>query len=234
MADLPLVLVIDDDGAIRRLLAALYEIAGFRVVEAGTARKGLELAALHQPDLVVLDLGLPDSDGGTVVGRLREWSRTPVIVLSGRTEEHEKVRLLELGADDYVTKPFGMDELLARLRAALRRTREPDDEPVVRTPHFSVDLGAARVNGPDGEDLHLTPTEWKIVEHLVRQPGKLVSQKALLQAVWGPQYERETHYLRVYLAQVRRKLEPDPAQPRYFITEAGLGYRFEPGDDATD
>jgi two-component system KDP operon response regulator KdpE len=132
-----------------------------------------------------------------------------------------------------VTKPFGMDELLARLRAALRRTREPDDEPVVRTAHFVVDLAAARVTATDGEEIHLTPTEFRIVEHLVRSPGRLVPQKALLQAVWGPEYERETHYLRVYLAQVRRKLEPDPAQPRYFITEAGLGYRFEPDRDET-
>ncbi len=231
MTELSRVLMIDDEPLILKPLAVNLKARGYELALATTATEGLRIAAEGKPDVILLDLGLPDLDGVEVVKRLRTWSNVPIIILSVRNAEREKVAAFDAGADDYVTKPFGMDELLARLRAALRRTREPDDEPVVITPHFSVDLGAAQVTGPDGEDLHLTPTEWKIVEHLVRQPGKLVSQKALLQAVWGPQYERETHYLRVYLAQVRRKLEPDPAQPRYFITEAGLGYRFEPGDE---
>ena len=222
------ILMIDDEPLILKPLAVNLKARGYELALATTAAEGLKVAAEGHPDVILLDLGLPDLDGVEVVKRLRTWTNVPIIILSVRSAEREKVAAFDAGADDYVTKPFGMDELLARLRAFLRRTREPDDEPVVRTAHFTVDLAAARVVGADGEDLHLTPTEWKLVEHLVRSPGRLVSQKALLQAVWGPEYERETHYLRVYLAQVRRKLEPDPAQPRYFITEAGLGYRFEP------
>ena len=222
------ILMIDDEPLILKPLAVTLQARGYELALATTAAEGLKVAAEGHPDVILLDLGLPDLDGVEVVKRLRTWTNVPIIILSVRSAEREKVAAFDAGADDYVTKPFGMDELLARLRAFLRRTREPDDEPVVRTAHFTVDLAAARVVGADGEDLHLTPTEWKLVEHLVRSPGRLVSQKALLQAVWGPEYERETHYLRVYLAQVRRKLEPDPAQPRYFITEAGLGYRFEP------
>jgi len=222
------ILMIDDEPLILKPLAVNLKARGYELALATTAAEGLKVAAEGHPDVILLDLGLPDMDGVEVVRRLRTWSNVPIIILSVRSAEREKVAAFDAGADDYVTKPFGMDELLARLRAFLRRTREPDDEPLVRTADFTVDLAAARVVGADGQDLHLTPTEWKLVEHLVRSPGRLVSQKALLQAVWGPEYERETHYLRVYLAQVRRKLEPDPAQPRYFITEAGLGYRFEP------
>ena len=222
------ILMIDDEPLILKPLALNLKARGYDLAVATTAAEGLKIAAEGHPDVILLDLGLPDLDGVEVVKRLRTWSSVPIIILSVRNAEREKVAAFDAGADDYVTKPFGMDELLARLRAALRRTREPDEEPVVRTAHFSVDLAAARVVRTDGEELHLTPTEWKLVEHLVRNPGRLVAQKALLQAVWGPEYEHETHYLRVYLAQVRRKLEPDPAQPRYFITEAGLGYRFEP------
>ena len=225
------ILMIDDEPLILKPLALNLKARGYDLALATTAAEGLKIAAEGHPDVILLDLGLPDLDGVEVVKRLRTWSSVPIIILSVRNAEREKVAAFDAGADDYVTKPFGMDELLARLRAALRRSREPDEEPVVQTAHFSVDLAAARVVRTDGEDLHLTPTEWKIVEHLVRNPGRLVSQKALLQAVWGPEYEHETHYLRVYLAQVRRKLEPDPAQPRYFITEAGLGYRFEPERD---
>jgi len=227
------ILMIDDEPLILKPLALNLQARGYELALAKTAAEGLTIAADGHPDVILLDLGLPDMDGVEVVKRLRTWSNVPIIILSVRNAEREKVAAFDAGADDYVTKPFGMDELLARLRAALRRTREPDDEPVVRTAHFVVDLAAARVTATDGEEIHLTPTEFRIVEHLVRSPGRLVPQKALLQAVWGPEYERETHYLRVYLAQVRRKLEPDPAQPRYFITEAGLGYRFEPDRDET-
>jgi two-component system KDP operon response regulator KdpE len=177
--------------------------------------------------VVVLDLGLPGIDGTEVIRGLRGWSSVPIIVLSVRETESEKVEALDAGADDYVTKPFGMDELLARLRAALRRAVPGEEEAVVRTDDFDVDLAAKRVTTANGE-IRLTPTEWAIVEILVRNPGKLVTQRRLLQEVWGPQYEKETNYLRVYLAQIRQKLEPDPARPRYFITEARMGYRFEP------
>jgi two-component system KDP operon response regulator KdpE len=176
--------------------------------------------------VVVLDLGLPGIDGIEVVRGLRGWTSVPIIVLSVRGDESDKVAALDAGADDYVTKPFGMNELLARLRAALRRRAPAEEEALVATPAFTIDLAAKRVTR-EGEEVHLTPTEWHLVEMLVRNEGKLVSQRQLLQEVWGPQYETETNYLRVYLAQIRRKLEPDPSQPRYFITEPGMGYRFE-------
>ena len=187
----------------------------------------LQLAARKHPDLVIVDLGLPGIDGVEVIRGIRGWSHVPIIVLSVRDREADKVAALDAGADDYVTKPFGMDELLARLRAAMRRSTPAEEEAVVETEHFSVDLAAKRIMTPDGE-VKLTPTEWNLVEILVRNAGKLVTQRQLLQEVWGPQYERETNYLRVYFAQIRRKLEPDPARPRYFITEARMGYRFSP------
>jgi two-component system KDP operon response regulator KdpE len=177
---------------------------------------------------VVLDLGLPDMDGVEVIRGLRGWTRVPIIVLSARHASDEKVEALDAGADDYVTKPFGMDELLARMRAAVRRA-EPvsgEDDPMVVTDSFTVDLAAKKVNR-DGTDVRLTPTEWHLLEVLVRNAGRLVSQTQLLQEVWGPAYRTETNYLRVYLAQLRRKLEADPSHPRHFITEAGMGYRFE-------
>jgi two-component system KDP operon response regulator KdpE len=185
----------------------------------------LASASRQPPDLVVLDLGLPDMDGVEVVEGLRGWSTVPVIVLSARDQEQSKVRALDAGADDYVTKPFGMDELLARVRAALRRGAAVPQEPVVSTPTFTIDLAARRVTR-DGADVRLTPTEWHLLEVLVRNAGKLVPHKQLLQEVWGPKYESETNYLRVYLAQLRAKLEPDPARPRYLVTEPGMGYRF--------
>jgi two-component system, OmpR family, KDP operon response regulator KdpE len=174
---------------------------------------------------VILDLGLPGIDGLEVIRGLRGWTDVPIVVLSVRESEREKVAALDAGADDYVTKPFGMDELLARLRAALRRSVPAPEEAVIQTPDFTVDLSAKRVTRA-GDEVRLTPTEWAIVELLVRNPGRLVSQRQLLQEVWGPQYATETNYLRVYLAQIRRKLEPDPARPRYFITEPRMGYRF--------
>ena len=177
---------------------------------------------------MILDLGLPGIDGVEVIQGLRGWTSVPIIVLSVRETERDKVAALDAGADDYVTKPFGMDELLARLRAALRRAAPGEEEAVVETEHFTVDLATKRVTTTDGE-VRLTPTEWQIVEVLVRNPERLVTQRHLLQEVWGPQYEKETNYLRVYLAQIRKKLEPDPSRPRYFITEARMGYRFVPG-----
>jgi two-component system, OmpR family, KDP operon response regulator KdpE len=176
---------------------------------------------------VILDLGLPGIDGVEVIRGLRGWTTVPIIVLSVRETEPEKVSALDAGADDYVTKPFGMDELLARLRAALRRAAPAEEEAVVETDDFTVDLTAKRVTVAAGE-VKLTPTEWHIVEALVRNAGKLVTQRQLLQEVWGPQYVKETNDLRVYLAQIRAKLEPNPAIPRYFVTEARMGYRFEP------
>ena len=184
-------------------------------------------AAKERPDLAIIDLGLPGIDGIEVIRGIRAWSEMPLLVLSARDQERDKVLALDAGADDYVTKPFGMDELLARLRAAERRLHPSAEQPVVETDAFTVDLGAARVSTAEG-DVRLTPTEWHLVEILVRNPGKLVSQRQLLQEVWGPQYQDETNYLRVYMAQIRRKLEPDPAEPRFFITEPGMGYRFEP------
>jgi two-component system, OmpR family, KDP operon response regulator KdpE len=223
------VLVVDDEPQIRKALAVNLQARGYDVDLAASGEEGLHLAAAHHPDLVLLDLGLPGIDGIEVVRGLRGWTTVPVIVLSVREAEHDKVAALDAGADDYVTKPFGMHELLARLRAALRRVRPVAEEPVVSTPDFTVDLAAKRVS-VHGEEVHLTPTEWGILEVLVRNPGRLVTQRQLLQQVWGPQYERETNYLRVYLAQLRRKLEPDPSRPRYLVTEAGMGYRFEDGD----
>ena len=182
---------------------------------------------------MLLDLGLPDMDGIDVIRGLRVWGSMPIVILSAREQEPDKIAALDAGADDYVTKPFGMGELLARIRAAERRAAPADEAAVVETPDFRVDLAAKRIFR-DGTDVHLTPTEWHLVELLVRSPGKLLSQRTLLQEVWGPRYELETNYLRVYMAQIRRKLEPDPAHPRYFFTEPGMGYRFElePGEDA--
>jgi two-component system KDP operon response regulator KdpE len=221
------ILVVDDEPQILRALATNLKARGYTVDLAANGEAALALAARKHPDLVVLDLGLPGIDGVEVIEGLRGWTSVPIIVLSVRETESAKVAALDAGADDYVTKPFGMDELLARLRAALRRSTPGEDEAVVEVEDFAVDLAAKRVTTPDGE-VRLTPTEWHIVEVLVRSPGKLVTQRQLLQAVWGPQYEKETNYLRVYLAQIRKKLEPDPARPRYFLTEAGMGYRFEP------
>ena len=222
------VLVVEDDRGLRQALAINLRARSYEVETAGTGSDALATAASKPPDVVVLDLGLPDMDGTAVIEGLRGWSHAPIIVLSARAAQDDKVLALDAGADDYMTKPFGMDELLARLRASLRRRPPAAQLPVVDTPDFAIDLAAkqARV---DGQQVHLTPTEWHVVEVLVRNEGKLVAQRELLQEVWGPAYETETNYLRVYMAQIRRKLEPDPAQPRHFITEPGLGYRFVRG-----
>ena len=221
------VLVVDDEPQILRGLGTNLRARGYDVETAPDGEQALEVAARTHPDVVILDLGLPGIDGVDVIRGLRAWTATPIIVLSARDQEQDKVEALDAGADDYVSKPFGMDELLARLRAAERRVTPGDEDAVVATHDFRVDLAAKRVSGSDG-DIRLTPTEWHLVEILIRHPGKLISQRQLLQEVWGPQYQDETNYLRVYMAQIRRKLEPDPARPRYFITEPGMGYRFEP------
>ena len=220
------ILVVDDEPQISRALAVNLQARGYDVDVAATGEKALDLAARTHPDAVILDLGLPGMDGSDVVAGLRGWTTVPIIVLTVRDAEADKVSALDAGADDYVTKPFGMDELLARLRAALRRAAPSEEDVVVETEDFAVDLSAKRVTTKAGE-VRLTPTEWQMVEILVRNAGKLVTQRQLLREVWGPKYEDETHYLRVYMVQVRRKLEPDPSHPRYFITEAGMGYRFE-------
>jgi two-component system KDP operon response regulator KdpE len=218
-------LVIEDETPLRRALRIFLEAHDYAVVLAATGGEGLTLASKEHPDAVILDLGLPDMDGVSVATALRGWSNVPIVVLSARDAEAVKVAALDAGADDYVTKPFGMNEFLARLRAALRRAATGDEAPLIETADFTIDLGAKKVRAGDVE-VHLTPTEWQIVEVLARNRGKLVPQQVLLQQVWGPEYERETHYLRIYMSQIRRKLEPDPSRPRYFITEPGMGYRF--------
>jgi two-component system, OmpR family, KDP operon response regulator KdpE len=221
------ILVVDDDRQLLRALRINLKARGYETVVALDGATGLSAASRYVPDLVIVDLGLPDMDGVEVVQGVRGWSSVPVIVLSARHLEQAKVRALDAGADDYVTKPFGMDELMARVRAALRRATPAVEAPVVTTASFTVDLAARRVSR-DGVDVRLTPTEWHVLEVLVRNAGRLVSQRQLLQEVWGPRYGSETNYLRVYLAQLRAKLEPDPARPRYLLTEPGMGYRFQP------
>lgn len=222
------VLVVDDDPALARALGINLRAHGYDVTLAHTGKAALDAVAKVRPGVVILDLGLPDMDGVEVLDGIRGWTGVPVIVLSARSTSAEKVEALDAGADDYVTKPFGMDELLARIRVAVRRVAPSADGEVevVTTADFEIELAAHRVMR-GGEAVRLTPTEWALLEVLVRNVGKLVPQKQLLTEVWGPAYEHETHYLRVYLAQLRRKLEPDPSRPRYLITEPGVGYRFE-------
>jgi two-component system KDP operon response regulator KdpE len=223
------VLVVDDEPQIRRALAITLRARGYDVDLASGGREALAMAADTHPDVVLLDLGLPDLDGVAVIEGLRGWSQIPVIVLSARHDSDDKVLALDAGADDYVTKPFGMAELLARLRAAVRRRpgEDADIDPVVVTDAFTVDLVRKKVLR-DGAEVRLTPTEWGMLEVLVRAGGRLVPQRQLLQEVWGPAYRTETNYLRVYMSQLRHKLEADPTQPRHLITEPGVGYRFEP------
>ncbi|MET0324990.1 MAG: response regulator [Ilumatobacteraceae bacterium] len=220
------VLVVDDEAPIRRAMAANLRARGYDVDLAETGEEALAMAARHHPDVVLLDLGLPGMDGLEVIDGLRGWSQVPIVVLSARGSEQDKVAALDAGADDYVSKPFGMDELLARLRAAVRRSAVGEEAAVVTTPDFTVDLAAKRVLDPNGQPVRLTPTEWLLLEVLVRNSGKLVGQRQLLQEVWGPSYGDESNYLRVHMAHLRTKLEPDRSHPRYLITEPGMGYRF--------
>ena len=225
------VLVIDDEIPILRALRINLTARRYEVSTAADGASGLAAMARERPDVLILDLGLPDMDGTEVIKGVRGWTSTPIIVLSAWGQESQKVAALDAGADDYVTKPFGMDELLARLRAAVRRASPAPDAPVIVTAEFTVDLAAKRVTRA-GADVRLTPTEWQLLEVLVRHHDRLVTQRQLLQEVWGPEYETEVNYLRVYMAHLRRKLEPDPSQPRYLLTEAGMGYRFAADDRA--
>ncbi|WP_030954052.1 response regulator [Streptomyces sp. NRRL S-481] len=223
------VLVVEDDPQLVRALVINMQARHYGVDAAPDGATALHLAAARRPDVVVLDLGLPDMDGVDVVKALRGWTRVPVLVLSARRASDETVAALDAGADDYITKPFSMDELLARLRAAVRRTETVPVEPVmtlVTTEEFTIDLAAKKVHR-GGHDVRLTPTEWHLLEILVTNPGRLITQKQLLQEVWGVSRSNKTNYLRVYMAQLRRKLEADPSHPRYLITEPGMGYRFE-------
>jgi DNA-binding response OmpR family regulator len=222
------VLVIEDEQGLRRALAINLRGRRYEVLTAPDGATGLRAASAHPPDAVILDLGLPDMDGTEVIAGLRGWTRAPILVLSARSGQSDKVLALDAGADDYVTKPFGMDELLARLRAALRRIPAGGQgESVMETDDFTIDLAAKVAHVAHAkEPVRLTPTEWHVLEVLVRNEGRLVGQRQLLQEVWGPAYETETNYLRVYMAQLRRKLERDPAHPAHLITEPGMGYRF--------
>jgi two-component system KDP operon response regulator KdpE len=222
------VLVVDDEPHILRALAITLRAKDYEVILAGNGAGALSAAASTPPDLIILDLGLPDLDGVEVITALRGWTDAPIIVLSGRSGTHDKVEALDAGADDYVTKPFGMNELLARLRAAHRRSGPADDPPRFQLGALVVDLTTRTVTSPSGEPVRLTRTEWSLLEQLLRNPGKLMTHHDLLTKIWGPDYPRENDYLRVYLARLRRKLEPVPGRPRYLITEPGMGYRFRP------
>jgi two-component system KDP operon response regulator KdpE len=222
----PVVLVIDDEAQIRRFLRAGFELEDFVVRDAATAQDGIRAATLKPTDLVVLDLGLPDMDGSIVVERLRSWSSVPIIVLSVRSSEEEKVRLLELGADDYVVKPFGMAELLARARTALRRqVRSTQAEPTVRAGKLSIDL-ANRVVTLGGDAVRLSPKEYRLIQVLAQHAGKVLTHQHLLKEVWGKAHGEDAHYLRIFVRTLRRKIEEDPAQPRILLTELGVGYRL--------
>lgn len=219
------ILAVDDDPAILRTLSINLRARDYEVETAGDGRSALQIVAEHMPDVIVLDLGLPDLDGVSVLRQLRSFSQVPVVVLSARHESDDKVEALDEGADDYVTKPFAMEELLARVRAAVRRGGAADTPLVVEASGLRLDVTERRA-ARDDKSIHLTPTEWQIVEVLARRRGRLVRQSELLHEVWGPSYDRETNYLRVYMAQLRRKLEADPSRPKHFITEPGIGYRF--------
>jgi two-component system KDP operon response regulator KdpE len=221
------VLVVDDDPYLLRALRITLQAHGYDVATVTDGRAALLAARQDMPAVVVLDLGLPDMDGTGVILELRRFSRVPILVLSARHGSEDKVKALDAGADDYITKPFGLDELLARLRALLRRSDGPEQARIITTDAFTVDLEKRRVLR-GSQDVRLTPTEWNMLEVLVRNPEKLVTQQQLLTEVWGPAYAKETNYLRVYMAQLRRKLEPDTANPRHLLTEAGIGYRFVP------
>ena len=222
------ILVIDDEPQILRALRINLRVRDYEVITAATGAEALQQASQHPPDLVILDLGLPDLDGVEVIHGLRGWTSAPIIVLSGRADSTDKVEALDAGADDYVTKPFGMEELIARIRAVTRRAggEAAPARSSVRIGGHLVDLAARTVTGPDGERTRLTKTEWELLEQLVRHPGQLVTQRHLLTEVWGPAYAEESGYLRFHFGQLRRKLEADPARPRHLITEPGIGYRF--------
>lgn len=221
----PRVLVVDDEAEIRRLLKVALTAHGFEVSEAINGQEGLNAVIMQRPDLIILDLGLPDRDGLELINEVREWSTVPIIILSARENEAEKIRALDAGADDYMTKPFGMGELLARMRTALRHSLRNPDEPVLRFDDLIIDR-ASRVVSVSGSEIKLTPTEYEVIKELAVNVGKVLTHRQLLRAVWGPKYDDQTHYLRIYVAQLRRKLEADPSRPRHIITEPGVGYRL--------
>lgn len=221
----PRVLVIDDEPQIRKLLKVSLQAYGYTLDEADTGKDGINRTAIFKPDLIIVDLGLPDIDGKEVVKQIRDWSGVPIIILTARDQEQEKIEALDAGADDYVTKPFGMGELLARLRVCLRRSAENENEPVLTCGGLKVDLVLRRVTVDDRE-IKLTPTEYEIIKIMAQHAGRVLTHKQLLKAVWGNSYNEDTHYIRVYIGQLRRKIEADPAQPRYIITESGVGYRL--------
>jgi two-component system, OmpR family, KDP operon response regulator KdpE len=240
------ILVVDDEPQILRALRINLRARSYDVLTAATATEALEQAGRHPPDLIILDLGLPDLDGVEVIHGLRGWTNAPIIVLSGRSDSTDKVEALDAGADDYVTKPFGIEELLARMRAVARRSGEDGDQPRFRLGDFTIDLAAKRIirnapppahqaasSEPDGSsnDVRLTPTEWHLLEVMLRHPGKLLGRQYLLNEVWGPGYADAAGNLRLYMAQLRRKLEPDASRPRWLLTEPGMGYRFQPSPD---
>ncbi len=225
------VLIIEDEPEIRRFLRVSLSEHGYSTLEAGEGGEGLTMAASERPDLVILDLGLPDMDGMDVAKRIREWSKVPIIILSARGQETDKVTALDSGADDYLTKPFGVQELLARMRVALRKytqVSDGDKDPIFTAGRLKVDM-AKRLVYLNDEEIHLTPIEYKLLHELIKNAGGLVTQQTLLRNVWGPGYAKEGHYLRVYMGNLRRKLEEDPAQPQYLITEPGVGYRLRIG-----
>lgn len=219
------ILIIDDEIQIRKLLRVALTGHGYEVAEASSGQEGLNEAALYRPDIIVLDLGLPDMDGLEVVHRLREWSKTPVIILSVKEQESVKIAALDAGADDYLTKPFGMGELLARIRAAMRHIAGGGDEPVLSFAELVIDLAHRRVS-VGGQEIKLSPTEYDLMKNLALNAGKVLTHKHLLRSIWGPSYENDTHYLRVYIGQLRRKIEDDPSHPRHIVTEPGVGYRL--------
>lgn len=225
------ILIADDDPQILRALKVTLRARGYEIFTAGDGAEALEMAAQHHPDLVMLDLGMPKLDGVEVIQGLRGWTQVPILVVSGRTDAADKVDALDAGADDYVTKPFAIDELLARIRALTRRVVAPGDEPIVTFGTISVDFSAKQVSrrrGKGSENVRLTPTEWRILELLVHSPDKLVTRESLLTQIWGPHHTKDTGYLRLYFAQLRKKLEPVPSAPRYLVTVLGMGYRFVP------
>ncbi len=225
MSEGSLVLVVDDELQIRRFLRVSLEAHGYRVIEAAGGQDALNRAAQARPDLLLLDMGLPDMDGMTVLTRLREWTKAPVIILSVRDADRDKVAALDAGADDYVTKPFSTDELLARMRTALRHAQPAPDQPIFNSGHLTVDL-TRRLVLVEGQPVRLTPTEYALLRLMIQNAGRVLTHSQILRAVWGPEYVRETHYLRVYFAQLRQKLETDPRVPRLLLTEPGVGYRL--------
>jgi two-component system, OmpR family, KDP operon response regulator KdpE len=225
------ILIADDDPQILRALKVTLRARGYEIFTAGDGAEALGMAAQHHPDLVMLDLGMPKLDGVEVIQGLRGWTQVPILVVSGRTDAADKVDALDAGADDYVTKPFAIDELLARIRALTRRVVAPGDEPIVTLGTISVDFSAKQVvrrHGTRNENIRLTPTEWRILDLLVHSPDKLVTRESLLTQIWGPHHTSDTGYLRLYFAQLRKKLEPVPSEPRYLVTVLGMGYRFVP------